>query len=181
MIDYAMVTGKFYALPKWAGSDVNEFFASYYVPVSSTELQLANLYYPAYYRSTVARLYNFDGEEKVPSADCALAISWEWKTGQELIDRGYSYIIYPGYGKVPIQRGAHYNVVVDYRFFSSYEEAEAYDASQSSGNYDAGGFNPFVTIVPLEELSSYKLVYSSGDTTSSTTVKVFEYLGSGEP
>jgi hypothetical protein len=35
--------------------------------------------------------------------------------------------------------------------------------------------------VPLEALNSYKLVYSSGVTITATTVKIFEYLGSGEP
>ena len=176
-----MATGKFYAMAEWAGRSANEFYQGYFAPVSSDALQPVVLYYPTYYNSTVARLYNFDGEAVVPSANSTIDISWEWKTGKELLNSGYKVIIYSVDRVVPINEGAQYNVIVGYQFFSSYEEAETYVSAQQSGNYDIGGLNPFATIVPLEELSSYERVYPDPEvTTSTTTVKIFEYLGSGE-
>jgi dolichyl-phosphooligosaccharide-protein glycotransferase len=180
VIDDAMVTGKFYAMAEWAGRNVSDFYQAYFVPVSSDVLQLVSLYYPAYYNSTVARLYNFDGEAVVPSANSTLAISWEWKTGKELLNSGYKVIIYSQNKVVPINQAASYNVIVGYQFLSSYEDAETYVSAQQAGNYDIGGLNPFATIVSLEKLNSYELVYPTEATTTSATVKIFKYFGSGE-
>lgn len=65
--------------------------------------------------------------------------------------------------------------------FPTYEDAQAYVASQTSGNYRIVGWDPFSSPVPLEELKSYKLVYPLGANTSTTAVKIFEYLGSSKP
>jgi len=111
------------------------------------------LYYPAYYKTAVARLYNFDGEAVVPTE--SLVISYEETE----------------YG------GVNYKEIIGGQSFASYEEAEAYVASQTSGNYRIVGTDPFNSPVPLEALNSYERVHSSGDTTSSTTVKIFRYLG----
>jgi len=180
MIDSAMATGKFYAMAEWAGKSVNDFYQAYFVPVSSDVLQLVSLYYPAYYNSTVARLYNFNGETAVPSANSTLAISWEWKTGKELLNSGYKVIIYSENTIVPINQAASYNVIVGYQFLSSYEDAETYVSAQQAGNYDIGGLNPFATIVPLEKLNSYERVYPTEATTTSAAVKIFKYLGLDE-
>jgi hypothetical protein len=154
--------------------------------VSSSALQLIQLFYPPYYNSTAARLYNFDGKAEGPSTNSTIAISWEWRTGRELLNSGYKVIIYSADRVVSINEGAQYNVIVGYQFFSSYEEAEAYASAQQSGSYDIGGLNPFATIVPLEALADYQRVYPEhtlpepNGTTSPTTVKIFEYLGSDE-
>jgi oligosaccharyl transferase (archaeosortase A-associated) len=179
MIDYAMTTGKFYAMAEWAGKSEDEFYQVYLAPVSSDALQPLGLYYPAYYESIVARLYNFDGEAVVPSANSTVAISWQSTTGKELLDGGYKMIVSGGTA-MAINQGARYAVIIGGQFFSSYEEAEAYVSTQQPGNYDIGGLNPFATIVPLEELNSYKLAYQSSPTITATTVKIFEYLGPGE-
>jgi hypothetical protein len=138
------------------------------------------LYYPAYYNSTVARLYNFDGKAAVPSGNSTLAISWQWKTGQELLNSGYKVIIYSQNTVVLINAAASYNVIVGYQFLSSYEDAETYVSAQQAGNYDIGGLNPFATIVPLEALNSYEFVYPLGAAINATTVKIFKYVGSNE-
>jgi asparagine N-glycosylation enzyme membrane subunit Stt3 len=181
MIDYAMVTGKFYAMVEWAGGNVDEFYDVYYAPVSNVALQPVYLYYPAYYQSTTARLYNFECKAAEPSDDSALAISYERMAGDDLLRGGYQYIIVGQNRVTAIEKGIVYKVIGDYSFFSNYEEAKTYIVNQPPGNYDAGGNNPFATIVPLDALNSYELVHSSGDTTSSTTVKIFEYFGSDEP
>jgi oligosaccharyl transferase (archaeosortase A-associated) len=156
VIDYAMSVTKFYAMVEWAGGSRDEFYEVYYVPTEQGG-QWAPLYYPAYYQTTVARLYNFDCKAVVPTE--SLVISYE-----ERVTSG----------------GVGYKEVTNAWSFSTYEEAEAYVASQEAGNYRIVGTSPFSSLIPLEELNSYELVYSSGDTTSETTVKVFEYLGSSE-
>jgi oligosaccharyl transferase (archaeosortase A-associated) len=166
VIDYAMSVTKFYAMVEWAGKNLSDFQEYYGVPPTVTggdPQWLGLFYYPAYYRSTVARLYNFDSQAAAPSENSTWVIPWSgesiWRTtGFEI---------------------RYKNIVGEPKYFFSYEDAQAYVAAQTSGNYGIGGYNRFSSIVPLEELSSYKRVHSSGDTTSQTTVKIFEYLGSG--
>jgi len=157
MIDYAMVTGKFYAMVEWAGGSVADFYEIYYYEPRPGEGQWLPVYYPAYYKSTVARLYNFDGEAVVPTESAVISYSEQEGPG-----------------------GTSYKVITSVQYFTTYEEAEAYIVSQASPNYRIVGANPFVSPVPLEALNSYERVHSSGDTTSQTTVKIFEYLGSSE-
>jgi oligosaccharyl transferase (archaeosortase A-associated) len=154
MIDNAMATGKFYAMVEWAGGSVADFYEIYYQRAQDGSLMSGILYHPAYYKSTVARLYNFDGEAVVPTE--SLVISYEEME----------------YG------GENYKEIIGGQSFATYEEAEAYVASQTSGNYRIVGTSPFDSPVPLEALTSYERVHSSGDTMSQTTVKIFEYLGS---
>jgi len=156
MIDYAMATpAKFYAMAEWAGSNASEFYEIYYLQTED-DWQMMYLFYPAYYNSTVVRLYNFDGKAVVPTE--SIVISYE--------ESEYE--------------GEKYKEITNYWSFSTYEEAEAYVAAQTSGNYRIVGTSPFDSPVPLEELNSYERIHQSGATTSTTTVKIFEYLGSGE-
>ena len=155
MIDYATATSKFYAMARWAGKTEEDFFGVYYLP-TSTGFQQVYLFYPTYYSSIVARLYNFDGRAVSPAQP--LVISYEETDYQ----------------------GNKYRQITWGDYFPSYEEAQAFVANQTSGNYVIGGIDPFQSVVPLEELTTYRLVYQSGPTTNSTTVKIFEYLGSSE-
>jgi hypothetical protein len=102
-------------------------------------------------------------------------------TGFELLTAGYQAIRTSTVTAIALNEGAYYKVISGLQSYSSYEEAETYVSNQVTGNYAIGGFNdPFTSPVFLDELHSYELVHSSGDTTSSTTVKVFKYLGSDE-
>jgi len=157
MIDYAMPITKFHAMPAWAGGNLSEFYEVYYQQMEDDSISGGYLYYPAYYQSIVARLYNFDGKAVVPVQ--SLVITYTEEVG-------------PG--------GINYKLITNAWNFATYEEAEAYVGNQTSGNYRIVGTSQFVSPVPLEELNSYELVYSSGNTTSATTVKIFEYLGSGQ-
>jgi len=154
VIDYAMSVTKFYAMVTWANKSVDEFYELYYLPEQG---QWIPLYYPAYYKSTVARLYNFDCKAVVPTE--SLVISYVEKEAGT---------------------GERYKEIADAWSFPTYEEAVTHVAAQASENYRIVSTNPFNSPVPLEELNNYELVHSSGDTTSPTTVKVFEYLGLGE-
>jgi dolichyl-diphosphooligosaccharide--protein glycosyltransferase len=159
MIDYMMATpAKFYAMVDWAGGNVNDFFEIYWVPTSSSGGQWMYLFYPAYYNSTVVRLYNFDG--KATNATQPLVISYQEQA---------------------MSGGQKYKEVTGAQSFSTYEDAQAYVANQTSGNYRIVSVDPFSSLMPLEKLNSYQLLYPLGATINATTVKIFEYLGSNSP
>ncbi|GAG63582.1 unnamed protein product, partial [marine sediment metagenome] len=155
VIDYDMPTGKFYAMVEWAGESVDDFYEVYYLPQQGGG-RLVALYYPAYYNSTVARLYNFDNKAVIPTESVVISYA-------EAEEEGISY-----------------KVITDTWSFPTYEEAEAYVADQESGDYRIVGTSPFSSPVPLEELNSYELIYQSEATITTTTVKIFKYLGSNE-
>ena len=158
VIDYAMPITKFHAMPEWAGISQDEFYEIYYSPTQDGLLEPVRLYYPAYYQSTVVRLYNFDGKAVAPTA--SVVISYE-----EKVTSG----------------GDEYKEITDALSFPTYEAAKAYISSQDAGNYKIVSANPFDSPVPLEELNSYELIYPDpGATITTTTVKIFEYLGSGQ-
>jgi len=160
VIDYMMPTSKFYAMAQWAGKSEDEFYGLYYIPAQAGG-QWAMLYYPTYYESTVARLYNFDG--KNVTAAQPIVISYEEVTSG----------------------GQTYRQVTSGQYFPNYADAQTYVANQTSGNYEIVGSSPFDSIVPLEELKSYKLVYQSNATVTMggltlPSVKIFKYLGSSQ-
>ena len=158
IIDSQTATGKFWALASWAEKEMAEFFEVYYLTQKDGTLAPASVFYPEYYRSMVARLYNFDGQAVTPER--SIVISFEEKVSS---------------------KGESIKLITGAEYFSSYEEATAYISSQKSDNYRIVGDNPFICPVPLAELEHYKLVYSSdglvnipgfGDIPS---VKIFEY------
>ncbi|MFU8796967.1 MAG: hypothetical protein ACNA7X_06765, partial [Dehalococcoidia bacterium] len=169
MIDHMMATSKFYAMVEWAeprtGRSLGEFQEYFGVPPAAAggdPQWLGQLYYPAYYQSTVARLYNFDGKQVAPSEDSAVVVPWSGES---------------------VWRGIRYKVIIaEPQYFSSYEEALAHVSAQESGQYAIGGLDRFKSPVPLEELTGYELVYESDARVavggrSLPGVKVFEYLG----
>ena len=158
IIDYAMPTTKFYAMPQFIGGSSGDFYGTYYLPQEGGELKPVSFFYPSYYSSTAVRLYNFDGQAAVPSENSTIVISWEGKTSKE---------------------GVQYREVSNSWSFPSYEEAKAYILSQESGKYVIGNSDPFVTPVPLEEMTHYQLVYSSAEKwQGKPAVKIFEYIRS---
>ncbi|MFO7712126.1 MAG: oligosaccharyl transferase, archaeosortase A system-associated [Dehalococcoidia bacterium] len=169
MIDHMMATSKFYAMAEWAeprtGRGLSEFQEYFGVPpgeAGGNPQWVGQLYYPAYYQSTVARLYNFDGKQVSPSKDSAVVIPWSG----EAVWRGIRYKI----------------IVAEPEHFDSYEEALAHVAAQESGQFAIGGLDRFESPVTLEELAGYELVHESDARISMGDrvmpgVKVFEYLG----
>ena len=152
--DGKITTGKFYAMVTWAGKSESQFYAIYYQEKEG-KLEPLPVYYPAYYQSMCSRLYNFDGQQVVPS-NSTWVISYTERDG--------------------------YKVISTTELFPTYEEAKAYLESQTSPNYRIVGFDPFVSPVPLEKLEHYQLVYQSdswgakrGDEILSYYVEIFEY------
>jgi oligosaccharyl transferase (archaeosortase A-associated) len=164
IVDYAIaVTNKFDAVAATIGLSGEKFYDVYYLPQDG-ELKPVTLFYPEYYRSLAVRLYNFDGEPVIPQS--CMVISYQEKVSQE---------------------GITYKEITSVEYFPTYEEAEAYIASQESGNYRIVGTDLFTSPVPLEALEHYKLVYSSDSTitlsdgSSIPEVKIFEYTQSPTP
>lgn len=156
--DNQMPVGKFYAFVIFAGESADNFSETYYVPTGNATLQPVNLFHPAYYRSMVVRLYNFDGKAVVPTQ--SIVISYEEKVSSQ---------------------GQTYKEITGSWSFSTYEQAEAYISSQKSGNYQIVGTDPFTSPVPLEELKHYKLIHSSDELVAVAgnrtmpEIKIFEY------
>jgi len=157
VIDNAMATGKFYAMVDWAGGNLSDFY-DYYYQQTQDGGQWGMLYHPGYYNSTVARLYQFNGQAVVPTE--SLVISYQERSAGE---------------------GVSYKEITNGWTFPTYEEAQAFVGNQTSGNYQIVGTNPSVSPVPLEELNSYELVYPTGNITNAGDIKIFKYLGSQEP
>jgi len=154
IIDHAMPTTKFYAMPRWAGSSEDEFFGTYYRQNEAGKLESVTLFYPAYYRSTVTRLYNFDGQAVEP--------------------KNSTLVVF--YKEHLVQEGVSYREIVSSSFFPSYKEAEIYISKQESGNYRIVGTDQFISPVPLEKMMHYKLVYASPQKWhGKAAVKIFEY------
>lgn len=161
IVDYAIamtMPGKFYAVAKLSGNDLERFCEVYYQPEGAMAKPVL-LYYPEYYRSLVVRLYNFDGKRVIPRS--STVISYEERVSRD---------------------GQHYKEITDAKSFPSYEAADAYIVSQKSGNYRIVNPNPFESPVPLQGLEHYKLVYSSKGSKmmpsggSISEVKIFEYV-----
>ena len=156
VIDYRMPTTKFYAMPICAGSSQDEFYETYYLPTQDSKLEPITLFYPAYYRSMVSRLYNFNGKAVVPKE--TLVISYQLN-----------------------EKGAPYKEITGSWSFSTYEEAEAYISNQESRNYRIVGPNCLATSVPLKELEHYELAYQSDAEVTVAdkrvpSVKIFRYI-----
>jgi dolichyl-diphosphooligosaccharide--protein glycosyltransferase len=158
MIDSAMATGKFYAMAEWGGQNVSDFYEVYYVPTEDGG-QWATLFYPAFYQSMAIRLYNFDGKGVTPATNSSIVISYEEKVATG---------------------GQKYKEITWGQAFSTYEDAQAYIASQTSGNYSIVSTSASTSPVPLEALANYERVYPTEATTTSAAVKIFKYLGSDE-
>ncbi|MCD6230844.1 MAG: oligosaccharyl transferase, archaeosortase A system-associated [Dehalococcoidia bacterium] len=156
IIDQSMALSKFYAMATWAGNNQSDFFdIYYYAPEGETQYQPVQLYYPSYYRSAVVRLYNFDAHNVTP--DYVPVIAWQ---------------------KMLSQEGIWFKAITDTQTFDSYAEAEAYIASQETGNYQIVSADPFITPIPLEELQDYQLVYNSSQMLQDKPeIKIFTYTG----
>jgi dolichyl-diphosphooligosaccharide--protein glycosyltransferase len=160
IVDYAIasVNLKFHAVATLSGSNLENFADVYYQPQGGM-LKPIILFYPEYYRSLVVRLYNFDGRQVTPRT--AMVVAYQQKV---------------------LPDGKTYREITSLQPFPSYKNAEAYVASQKSGNYKIVGTDPFASPVPLQALEHYKLVYSSKGSKmmpgggSISEVKIFEYV-----
>jgi dolichyl-diphosphooligosaccharide--protein glycosyltransferase len=160
IIDHDIATvigGKFHAVATLSGSGPDKFYGVYY-QLKGNMLEPVLLFYPEYYRSLVVRLYNFDGSKVIPKT--STVISYQEKVSPD---------------------GQPYRQITDVKSFSGYEDAQAYIASQKSGNYRIVSPDPYASPVPLPALEHCKLIYSSKGAVTEPgigtvpEVKIFEY------
>jgi len=135
--DYPVAVTKFHALPTWAGLDESQYYDIFVVPFEEEQNRLVLLYYPEYYKTLYARLYNLNDEPV--DTEYPWVITWE-------------YVVIGG---------QNYKYVVDRKGFSSYQEAIDYQKGLEDGNHSIVSFSPFVSPIPQESIDSYGLVYSS--------------------
>lgn len=130
--------GKLWAILDWAEQNPSDLYDIYLVPYDEYNYVPKILFYPAYYRTTLVRLYNFDGK--------AVTEEHPWVLN---------------YDTISDDQGNIYRIVNEMQEFSSYQDALSYVESQGTANHSIVGANPFASPIPLEALDDYRLVYSS--------------------
>ena len=154
--EIAAYDGKFHALATLSNLTYSDFY-DVFLQKQDNQYMPTILFYPEYYRSMIARLYNFDGKAVVPDAINVIACR-----------------------EITAQDGRRYKEITDTKTFSSYVEAQKFILDNKSRNYIIAGQDPFQSPVPLEELTGYKLVYASNQKVSTgskpqSNIKIFEY------
>jgi dolichyl-diphosphooligosaccharide--protein glycosyltransferase len=156
IINQDIATTKFDPIVIWAGRESIEFHEDYYLSKRGNLVQVI-VFYPQYYHSQSVRLYTFDG--KAVNPETTPVISYEIKAGPA---------------------GKSFKQITSVESFASYEDATAYVLADKTANRIIGGFDPFVSPIPLAELTHYRLIYSSDspvtETSTSSEVKIFEYM-----
>jgi dolichyl-diphosphooligosaccharide--protein glycosyltransferase len=158
ILDYPMVSSKYWAVVTWAEKSQDDFLGVYYY-VDGGTLVPAQVYYPDYYRSTLVRLYCFDGQAVTEEYPVVLTYSVEQDSS-----------------------GTPFRLVSDLKEFSSYQEAQAFVESEGADTHVIVGVNPFSSPVALEAVEDYSLIYGSDDGVSLPNnsqipeIKIFEYL-----
>ena len=146
--------GKYYAMAIWAGDSPEKYFDVFFRQKDGKWEQVP-LYYPEYYQSMCARLYNFKGMEKVPQ-NSTIVISYAERNGAREI--------------------------LTEQMFTTYEEAKDFLSKQSGGNWRIVGKDPFVSPVPLKKLEHFQPVYHSdswaakfGENVIAYAVEIYSY------
>jgi len=173
VIDYETAWPKYHTMITWSGKNQSDFYENWYResngelrwyenpdPKLSPEIQI---FYPTYYQSMCARLYNFGTEAVVPN-NSTWVLSYTWQT---------------------TENGERYKLLTDVANnqtpFATYEEAAAF--IKDHPGYVIVGTNPFVSPIPLEALQEYKPIHFSpsiviqNGNTSLYYVEIFEYTG----
>lgn len=153
------VTGKYPALPLWAGEPVTKYYERV-VMIDNQGLKVSRfLYYPEYYRSMCVRLFIFSG----------VAINAPSKIPVYLIQ--------------PAKPGAtdSRKTVLGVQEFDTIQEAERFAGAATDGSRRIAGDNPFIPCIPLEGLTRFRLLHQSSSNVATiarrpiSQVRLFEY------
>lgn len=170
VIDYETSWPKYHTMVVWSGKNESDFYDSWYREANG-ELRTYNdpgsripefqTFYPSYYKSMCARLYNFGTAAVVPN-NSSFAISYTEKTDEH----GKTYKVITG-------------VANSGNAFPNYEEAEKF--IEDNPGYIIVGLDPYSSSIPMEALTGYKLIYSSPSIViqranrNLSYVEIFEY------
>jgi dolichyl-diphosphooligosaccharide--protein glycosyltransferase len=148
--------GAFWAMPIWAAVPLSDYLEIYRSPGSG---QAELVFYPAYYRSLLTRLYVFDGKAVQPQSS-----TWVIRYRQRQTS--------------PVSRVRE---IVSSTPFTTYEEANRYIEAHPGESLVLGGLNPRWSCVPIEKLEGFRLAYPSAPylpgASVGSDVKIFEYVG----
>jgi len=156
ILDYEFITGKFYGAVDATGGSQQDYYDYFVVTDQQGNSFLRPYYFPKFYQSMSARLYCFGGTAVTPAPGDCQVISWTVQ-GQ-------------------------YKVITHTESCDSYQAALTYIAGLSSGNHHIVNSSPFVSPVPLEELTGFKLRRDSVITERMSAtehipqVRIFEYV-----
>jgi dolichyl-diphosphooligosaccharide--protein glycosyltransferase len=172
VIDIETAYGKYHTMVTWSGANVSDYYEMLYREADRTLRTYSNpgtrspevqIFYPAYYQSMCARLYNFGTEAAVPNNSTFVVL----------------------FAEETDENGENYKVIADVgnegKAFPSYEDALEF--LESHPGYIIAGLDPFSSPIPLEALAEYEPIHSSPSimvqrgNRSLHYVEVFEYTG----
>ncbi len=159
VLDFKTATSIFWAIAVWGGHDQSEYTDVYYTSDKQDgRLGPVMVYYPEYYRTLVSRLYNFDGKAVIVEKPLVVT-----------------------YKEVNTLEKAIVKQVVEARSFNTYIDAQAYMAGLKGVKARIVSNDPFVSPVALEELKTFKKVYSSPQESTTAVgqvpeVKIFQFV-----
>ena len=151
---------KFYALANLSNKEETDFYELCWQKQGDKYVPKL-VFYPEFYRAMIVRLYDFDGLAVTPQYTTVMTYHQQLPGGQA------------------------FKEILGYKNFKNYSDAQAFVSSQQQGQFKIIGTDPLVSPVPLEQLTDYKLVYSStqkassGSLTLLPAVKIFQYSPSG--
>jgi dolichyl-diphosphooligosaccharide--protein glycosyltransferase len=152
--------GKIHSLAHWADLPLEQFSETWYQRGKNGELTPFPVYYPAYYQSILARLYVFRGQAVQPND--VYVLSFRATTNDH---------------------GERCKELSAWKQFKTYAEAQDYFRTQPPQTTRLVGVAPYASCVPLEPLTSYRLVYRSASSRrvargqAAGTVEIYEYVG----
>ncbi len=150
------LSGKFSGIAAWAGQPMTAFVETLVQREGGRQRKLA-LYYPAYYRCLLNRLYLFRGQAVTPEEVFVAQFSDRKKNSNE-------------------------RELLDLKKFDAYDAAVAYIKTRSGEKLEIVGVNPFVSCVPLEKLNCFTPRYQSpthvaeGTDQAISFVEIYEYV-----
>ncbi|MCJ7606027.1 MAG: oligosaccharyl transferase, archaeosortase A system-associated, partial [Dehalococcoidales bacterium] len=157
IIDHDTSLSKFWAIVTWNEGRLRDYEEIFGLPYED-EIVPVKLFYPAYYETMVARLYNFNGEAITETFP--IVITYEIRTQPN---------------------GSTFKEITNLEQIPSYEEALAYMETLDTENALLVGSSPLLSPIPLEALDDYELVYGSDyhftmeEGLTTPQVKIFSY------
>ena len=153
---------RFMAMTVWADVELHDYVRAYFQVQPDGSRRPFLVFYPAYYRSMLARLYIFQGAASIP--------------------KNSTYVI--SYRDQVTPEGDAYRTLQSQLRFETYEEAQAYVAEREGQNLEVVGLDPMQSCIPLDALEEFRLVYDSNPPSAAErghgfggSVRLFEYLG----
>ncbi len=150
--------GKFQNLTEWATKPASQFYEVMLATTTRGERAPVILFYPDYYRTMAVRLYVFGGQAATPK-DSTWVVTY---TDHQRPD------------------GTREREVVETARFATYEAAAAHLAKPGSPRRVLVSPNPRVPCVPVEALTTFRLLHDSPDAAARVTklpsVRIFESL-----